>query len=111
MLASVIPNVSACCATLMPERASSTICLCTSTGYLLGIASSSLNAGGFQKPNSAKPGSDHRLRGTQDGSQTLPRDLAHAFPQGEVRSPRRRFSSGGLTALFGHAPERTSNFA
>ena len=33
------------------------------------------------------------------------------FPQGEVRSPRRRFSSGGLTALFGLAPERTSNFA
>jgi transposase len=43
--------------------------------------------------------------------QTLPRDLAHAFPQGKVRSPRRRLSSGGLTALFGHAPERTSNFA
>ena len=44
-------------------------------------------------------------------AQTRPRDLAHAFPQGEVRSPRRRFSSGGLTALFGLAPERTSNFA
>jgi transposase len=44
-------------------------------------------------------------------AQTLPRDLAHAFPQGKVRSPRRRLSSGGLTALFGLAPERTSNFA
>ena len=33
-----------------------------------------------------------------------PRDLAHAYPQPGVRSPRRRFSSGGLTALFGHAP-------
>jgi transposase len=28
-----------------------------------------------------------------------PRDLAHAFPQRELRSPRRRFSSGGVTAL------------
>ena len=32
------------------------------------------------------------------------RDLAHAYPQPGVRSQRRRFSSGGLTALFGHAP-------
>ena len=40
-----------------------------------------------------------------------PCDLAHAFPQGEVRSPRRRFSSGSLTALFQTAPERTSDFA
>jgi transposase len=59
MLASVIPNVSASCATFVPERASSTTCLRTSTGYLLGITSSSLNAGGFQKHNSAKPRSDH----------------------------------------------------
>ena len=44
-------------------------------------------------------------------TQTVPRNLAHAFPQGKVRSTRRRFSSGGLTALFGLAPERTSNFA
>ncbi len=29
-----------------------------------------------------------------------PRDLAHAFSQTEVRSARRRFSSGGLTAPF-----------
>ena len=29
--------------------------------------------------------------------------LAHAYPQPGVRSPRRPFSSGGLTALFGHA--------
>ncbi len=41
-----------------------------------------------------------------------PRDLAHAYPQPAVRSPRRRFSSGGLTALFGHAPaSERSNFA
>ena len=41
-----------------------------------------------------------------------PRDLAHAFPQPAVRSQRRRFSSGGLTALFGHAPaSEASNFA
>src|SRR5215211_4737624 len=33
-----------------------------------------------------------------------PRDLAHALPQPGVRSPRRRVSSGGVTALFGHAP-------
>jgi len=40
-LASVIPNVSASCATRVPERASSTTCLRTSTGYLLGIETSS----------------------------------------------------------------------
>ena len=41
-----------------------------------------------------------------------PRDLAHAFPQPAVRSQRRRFSSGGLTALFGLAPaSEASNFA
>ena len=33
-------------------------CLRTSTGYLLGITSSSLSARGFQKRDSAKPGSD-----------------------------------------------------
>ena len=33
-----------------------------------------------------------------------PRDLAHAFPQPAVRSPRRRFSSGGLTALLDLRP-------
>ena len=33
-----------------------------------------------------------------------PRDLAHAFPQPGVRSPRRRFSSGGLTALLDMRP-------
>ena len=32
------------------------------------------------------------------------RDLAHAYPKRALRSPRRRVSSGGLTALFGHAP-------
>lgn len=58
MLACVIPNVSASCETFVPERASSTTCLRTSTGYLLGITSLSLNAGGFQKHDSAKPGSD-----------------------------------------------------
>jgi Transposase len=43
---------------------------------------------------------------------THPRDLAHAFSQPTVRSPRRRFSSGGLTALFGHAPaSERSNIA
>ena len=40
----------------------------TSTGYLRGIASSSLTAGGSQKHNSAKPRSDQSLRQTQDGS-------------------------------------------
>ena len=41
-----------------------------------------------------------------------PRDLAHAFSQPAVRSQRRRFSSGGLTAPFGHAPaSEASNFA
>jgi hypothetical protein len=44
-----------------------TTCLRTSAGYLLGIGSSSLSAGGFQKRLSAKPGSDHALRGTQHG--------------------------------------------
>src|SRR5580704_7783024 len=58
MLAWVIPNVSASCATRVPDRAGSTTCLRTSTEYLLGIASSSLNAGGFQKRDSAKPRSD-----------------------------------------------------
>ncbi len=43
-------------------------------------------------------------------AQTRPRYLAHAFPQGEVRSPRRRFSSGGLTALFGLAPGANIQF-
>ena len=41
-----------------------------------------------------------------------PRDLAHAFPQPAVRSPRRRFSSGGLTALLDMRPRaNASNFA
>ena len=41
-----------------------------------------------------------------------PRDLAHADSKPGVRSTRRRFSSGGLTALFGHAPaSEASNFA
>jgi hypothetical protein len=52
MLACVIPNVSASCATRVPALASSTTCLRTPTGYLLGTASSSLNAGGFQKRDS-----------------------------------------------------------
>jgi len=40
------------------------------------------------------------------------RDLAHAHSKRGVRSTRRRFSSGGLTALFGHAPaSERSNFA
>jgi transposase len=40
-----------------------------------------------------------------------PRDLAHAFPQPGIRSPRRRFSSGGLTApLWTCARERTFQF-
>jgi transposase len=43
---------------------------------------------------------------------THPRDLAHAFSQPAVRPQRRRFSSGGVTALFGHAPaSEASNFA
>jgi transposase len=33
-----------------------------------------------------------------------PRDLAHAYSRTAVRSPRRRFSSGGLTALSGMRP-------
>ena len=33
-----------------------------------------------------------------------PRDLAHAYPQPAVRSQRRRFSSGGLTALLDMRP-------
>ena len=36
-------------------------------------------------------------------------DLAHAHPQRVVRSQRRRFSSGGLTALLDLRRERTSN--
>ena len=40
-----------------------------------------------------------------------PRDLAHAFSKPALRSKRRRFSSGGLTALWTCARERTSNFA
>jgi transposase len=39
-----------------------------------------------------------------------PRDLAHAFSQREVRSPRRRFSSGGLTALLDLRPRATIQF-
>ena len=40
-----------------------------------------------------------------------PRDLAHAFPQPAVRSPRRHFSSGGLTApLETCARERSIQF-
>ena len=39
-----------------------------------------------------------------------PRDLAHAHPQRELRSPRRRFSSGGLTALLDLRPERSIQF-
>src|SRR2546430_71736 len=58
-----MPNVSASCATLVPERARSTTCWRTSAGYLLGIGSSSLSAGGFQKRLSAKPGSDHSCTG------------------------------------------------
>ena len=37
----------ASCAILVPVRARSTTCLRTSAGYLLGIVSSSLHAGGF----------------------------------------------------------------
>jgi hypothetical protein len=33
-----------------------------------------------------------------------PRDLAYAHSKRGIRSTRRRLSSGGLTALFGHAP-------
>jgi hypothetical protein len=44
------------CATLVPGRASSTTCLRVCTGYLLGIASSSRGAGGFQRCGSTKPG-------------------------------------------------------
>ena len=41
-----------------------------------------------------------------------PRDLAHAVSKPAVRSQRRRFSSGGLTALFGLAPvSEASDFA
>jgi transposase len=41
-----------------------------------------------------------------------PRDLAHAYLKPTVRSPRRHWSSGGLTALFGNAPaSEASNFA
>jgi transposase len=43
-----------------------------------------------------RPGRHRPLPGT--------RDLAHADPKRTLRSPRRRVSSGGLTALFGHAP-------
>jgi hypothetical protein len=40
------------------------------------------------------------------------RDLAHAHPKPTLRSERRRFSSGGLIALFGLAPaSERSNFA
>ena len=40
------------------------------------------------------------------------RDLAHAHSQCGVRSQRRRFSSGGLTALLDLRPSsETSNFA
>ena len=39
-----------------------------------------------------------------------PRDLAHAFPQRELRSPRRRFSSGGLTALLDLRPRANIQF-
>jgi hypothetical protein len=42
-----------------------------SNGVGVGIASSSLNAGGFQKHNSAKPGSDQSLRQNQPGSASL----------------------------------------
>jgi hypothetical protein len=35
---------------------------------------------------------------------SLPRDLAHAHPKRGVRSQRRRFSSGGLTALLDLRP-------
>src|SRR5439155_16604598 len=43
---------------------------------------------------------------------TYPRDLAHAFSLPAVRSKRRHFSSVGLTALFGLAPEsEASDFA
>jgi hypothetical protein len=72
MLACVIPNVSASCATFVPERASATTYLRTSTGYLLGIASSSLNAGGFQKHDSTKPGADHRLQKSRVRSEARP---------------------------------------
>jgi transposase len=41
-----------------------------------------------------------------------PRDLAHAFSQPAVRSQRRRFSSGGLTALLDLRPRaKHPNFA
>ena len=57
-----------------------------------------------------------KRRGAKVAQVDIARRLAHAIwhmlsRKEEVRSPRRRFSSGGLTALFGLAPERTSNFA
>ena len=45
------------------ERASSTTRRRTSTGYLLGMTSSSLTAGGFQKPVSTQPGADTSISG------------------------------------------------
>ena len=53
-----------------------------------------------------------RRLGKQRGAKVAQVDIArrlahaiwHAFPQAEVRSERRRFSSGGLTAPFGLAP-------
>jgi hypothetical protein len=56
MLACVIPNVSANCATLAPARASSTTYRRTSTGYLLGIRSSSLPPEDSRNPAPPNPG-------------------------------------------------------
>ena len=90
-------------------------------------AGSALPALGAARGDHARP-SPPRLRGALPAKQAPTRqtarrqgrpgrhrpqadggDLAHAHPQRVVRSQRRRFSSGGLTALLDLRRERTSN--
>lgn len=73
MVASLIRKVLVSCATLVPARARSTTYLRTSAGYLLGIDSSSLHAGGSRNPTPLFSGVDQGLRQTRPGSTCRPR--------------------------------------
>ena len=68
-------------ATRAPWLNRSTTCRRISAEYLLGVASSSLNAGGFQKHNSANPGADQRVQGfefAQNPREPSPHGAAHS---------------------------------
>ena len=68
---------------------------------VLGIASSSLNAGGFQKHDSAKPGSDQSLRQTQDGSEAAKPPWPGRGPWLSILDFRCETESGDLSIAAG----------